>query len=419
MPISRNTYQGLLGVTTTSVSGVWNIDELEDAPLSYFAPNIVSTASTDNATTITLPSGITAGQTILIFAGSSVAITTTSLDPYTRLQGNDVDTGVNPCGSIFYKISDGTESGTSLRVTNDATAFGCAVLDRGTPDNFGTLDYFNGANAAPAPGSITPSRGSLIFLSSFVDTAASSDPTNSVGFTDVVIDGTNGTGGAAADFYVWSKVSDGTATGIATVNWSASRATANLFSFSKRSITNRSAATLISTSSGIGNTMTLGTVNSGNLIFLFLSGRTTPVAPSGFTSSIFGTDNPDLVIATKISNGTETTLTGTWDVAASVVVDGYVSGIGGPVEVSATTSITTKNTLPSASLCAYWTVIDNTSSSMTTPPSGWTERHNPTGSIEEGYLYTREYSSAQQTGNVTATWSSTSAKTAILVSFYK
>jgi hypothetical protein len=87
----------------------------------------------------------------------------------------------------------------------------------------------NNGGATTTVSSITPSYNSLVFLFSVCD-QSSPDPSNTGGFTNVVIDGANTGGGNAKELYVWSKISDGTATGNVNVTWSSIRTSSVLFS---------------------------------------------------------------------------------------------------------------------------------------------------------------------------------------------
>lgn len=217
MGLSKNLSRGYLGITTTA-GGVVGIAEAIPT-----TPTVISTSQADNANNITLPSNIIEEQTILILAASRLTIPT--LSGYNLISSH---TSSDPRTSIFYKIANGTEGGTSLTVLSDNGVIGCIVLDRGTPDVIGSLVRSDTSSVTAT--SILPTlNGSLIFLCSFCD-QTSNDPTNDGGFTNVVIDGANNAGGTAKELFVWSKISDGSATGDVTVNWGASRTTAGMFS---------------------------------------------------------------------------------------------------------------------------------------------------------------------------------------------
>ena len=220
MGLSKNTYRGYIGITTTS-GGVFGIDELDLPP-----PIVVSTSSADNAASITLPSNILAGQTILIFAGSRQDIATPS--GYTLINSYQRSVAGDPSLATFYKIANGTEGGTSLSVLADNSVIGCAVIGRSISINVpGTAENNSGDKMTLS--SITPWSNSLVFLFSVCD-QISNDPSNTGGFTNVVIDGANNAGSNAKEFYVWSKISDGTATGDVSVTWGNSRISSVLFS---------------------------------------------------------------------------------------------------------------------------------------------------------------------------------------------
>jgi hypothetical protein len=224
MSLSKNTYRGYIGITTTS-PGVFGIDELVFSP-----PTVVSTSSADAAASITLPSGILAGQTILIFAGSRQDIATPS--GYTLINSYQQSVGgTKPSLATFYKIANGTEGGTSLSVLADNSVIGCAVINKSISINVpGTA--VNANSNTTTVSSITPSSNSLVFLFSVCD-QNSNDPSNTGGFTNVVIDGANDGGGGAKELYVWSKISDGTATGNVSVTWGNTRTSSVLFSITK------------------------------------------------------------------------------------------------------------------------------------------------------------------------------------------
>jgi hypothetical protein len=113
-------------------------------------------------------------------------------------------------------------------VLADSSVIGCAVINRSISiDVPGTVVRDGGDTTTVS--SITPSYNSLVFLFSVCD-QTSNDPSNTGGFTNVVIDGANNAGGDAKEFYVWSKISDGTATGDVSVTWPNSRVSSVLFS---------------------------------------------------------------------------------------------------------------------------------------------------------------------------------------------
>lgn len=165
------------------------------------------------------------------------------------------------------------------------------------------------------------------------------------------------------------------------------------------------------------NTITLGTVQSGDTIVLFAQkggADISATAPSGFTQRARTVGNdPRIAVYTKVATGTETTITGDWSVAASMVVDGSYYGIGTNQSGSLATSTSTApgDNLTQRSLVAFWTVCTN-NETVITPPVDWTQREYVNGSSREGYLYTKEYLGTYQpatgnTGDVTAVWSGT------------
>jgi hypothetical protein len=179
---------------------------------------------------------------------------------------------------------------------------------------------------------------------------------------------------------------------------------------------------IISTStSTTANTITLGTVNSGNTIVIFTekSGNDIGSAPSGFTQRVLSNGgNPRIAVYTKIATGTETTITGDWTVAASMVIEKSFGIAGTPQgPTNSTTSTAPSITVSGSSFVAFLTVCDKSLETVTSPPSGWNEliKINPAGA-RSMYVYTRFFSTSQATGSVTAEWSGTPVNS-VLISF--
>ena len=105
MSLRRNYTRGYIGFSSTYYySGVYDLNEV-----SYLTPTVIATSQADGSTDLTLPTGISAGNTIIIVAGSRSAISTPS--GYTLLNSYS---GAQPQMSTFYKIADGSESGTTI-----------------------------------------------------------------------------------------------------------------------------------------------------------------------------------------------------------------------------------------------------------------------------------------------------------------
>ena len=178
---------------------------------------------------------------------------------------------------------------------------------------------------------------------------------------------------------------------------------------------------IISTSQSITtDTITLGTVSAGNTIVIFTEKGGSNIgasSPSGFTQRVLSNGgNPRIAVYTKVATGTETTITGDWDVAASWVINGFVSVVGTPQGPTGTTTSTAPSiNVLSDSLVAFLTVCNN-NATVTTPPVGWTEEVRADGPDREIYVYSKEYSSSQATGDVTAVWTTTPVNS-VLISF--
>lgn len=164
------------------------------------------------------------------------------------------------------------------------------------------------------------------------------------------------------------------------------------------------------------NTITLGTVNAGDLIVLFFENNAAITVPSGFTKIVSSeTANPYLVVATKTAIGSETTLTGTWLAAASMVIKGITDVIGTPQgPTSSTVSVAPSITTTRSSLVIFWTV-NNSIETVTANPLAWTLLQTVYGT-RSGVLYAKYYDTIAGTGDVSATWTNTPVN-AVLVSF--
>lgn len=422
--MNKNTdKKSILGtLTPDSFSGIWDsIAAIEN--LSFLPPSVLATGAVESVGSITLPSTIQAGSTILIFATHQEDLAITSPTDYTRLQATSQSSnnGVESA-AIFYKLANGTEGGSSVTLNKTTNLRICyVILDRGSPDAVGTnLSQTGVTNTLTT---ITPERGSLIFIHSGHSSNVSTDPTLSDGDFSTLIDGANNLLGE--ETYIWSKVSDGNATGNVTVTWpgSGGPTSSNIFSFERQRLEDRVLPTLISTSlSNTANTITLGQVNKGNTIALFLSeSGGTVVVPTGFTyQPIYTSNNPRFGLAYKIATGTETTLTGTWTNAVSIVVDGKISGISDVAFLGVGGALNTSAYLQTAGLVALYSAIDVSTTTITSAPAGWTqqqfENSNP---APASVLYTKEYTTAGSTGTASITWSSGNNKAAVMVSFYK
>lgn len=185
----------------------------------------------------------------------------------------------------------------------------------------------------------------------------------------------------------------------------------------------RSIPNIISTSnSTTSDTITLGTVNAGNKIIIFaekvsqMTSAPTGFNVEGFSNPIVG--SPRIAIFSKTATGSETTITGDWAAAVSMVIDGSVSVVGVPQGPTASgTSTAPSINVSYNSLVAFLTVNDG-ASTLNTPPSGWTELEKSEGPVNDVYVYTKSYLDDTSTGNVTAVWSGSSTNS-VLISFTK
>lgn len=420
--MNKNTdKKSILGtLTPDSFSGIWDsIAAIEN--LSFLPPSVLATGAVESVASITLPTSIKAGNTILIFAAHQEDLAITSPTDYTRLQATSQSSnnGVESA-AIFYKLANGTEGGTSVTLNKTTNLRICyVILDRGSPDNVGTNISQTGVNNTLT--TITPERGSLIFIHSGHSSNVSTDPTLSDGTFSTLIDAANNALGEES--YIWSKVSDGNATGNVTVTWpgSGGPTTSNIFSFERQRLGERILPTLVSTSlSNTANTITLGQVNKGNTIVLFITDGSA-VAPTGFTyQEIYTTNNPRFGLAYKTATGTETTLTGTWSSAISMVVDGKISGISDVVFLNVGGALVTSAYLQTPGLVALYSQIDTGSTTITSAPAGWTQQQlESTAPGPTSVLYTKEYTTAGSTGTASITWNGGNNKAAFMVSFYK
>lgn len=102
------------------------------APVPFDLTYVTETYSLSNATTLTLPSGIEAGDLIVVsnFDYSTTTVRATSISGYTRLLTYDYSTYQGLC--VFIKVADGTESGTTITVmSTTSSSYGgasCIVL---------------------------------------------------------------------------------------------------------------------------------------------------------------------------------------------------------------------------------------------------------------------------------------------------
>ena len=126
----------------------------------------VTTAQSNSTSSrnITLPSGIAAGDLLLLFlvVGTSSAVTFTPPSGFSAVAG--AGTSSTTCNAdAFYKIADGTESGTVISVLSAPTNISVASAYRVqgadpayAPEGVATT----GTGTAPNPPSLTPSWGS-------------------------------------------------------------------------------------------------------------------------------------------------------------------------------------------------------------------------------------------------------------------
>lgn len=422
--MNKNTdKQSILGqISSSAFSGIWDsIAAIEN--LTFVPPSVLYSGGTEETDTLTLPASIQSGNTIIIFVAHPEDLAINSPTDYTRLQATSKsDNNGLESSAIFYKLANGTEGGTNVVFNKNTNINICyVILDRGSPDSVGMNLSETGVNNVLT--TITPAQGALIFAHSYHNSNASTNPTlNDVEF-NILVDNSNNAQGQES--FIWSKTSDGTATGNITVTWpgSGGPTTSNICSFERQRLSERGLPTLISTSlSNTANTITLGQVNKGNTIALFLSeSGGTVVVPTGFTyQSIYTSNSPRFGLAYKIATGTETTLTGTWTNAVSIVVDGKICGISDVAFLGVGGTLNTSAYLQTAGLVALYSAVDVSTTTITSAPAGWTQQqYENTAPSPTSVLYTKEYTTAGSTGTASITWNGGNNKAAVMVSFYK
>lgn len=159
-------------------------------PPSIFGTPVVTTGTTSSTTkSVVLPASTPAGSTILfkIAVSSGSANTMTASGGFVAVSGAaQATTTMN--GSVFYKIADGSEGGTTITVTlssastsHVAEAYCVTGASTSTPPEAAST---TGSSTTPDPPSLSPSWGSANNLwfagygSRLNSTSVSAYPTN-------------------------------------------------------------------------------------------------------------------------------------------------------------------------------------------------------------------------------------------------
>lgn len=138
------------------------------------SPTVAGTPATTNdqtagtSTPITMPAGITAGETLVAWIAHKAPITEAAMSGWTRLIEADQPSGSNATLSVFYKKAAGGDTGTMTTTTSTRAA---AVVYRVSGATDPTVTAPEGAAAAgqansvnPDPPSLTPASGSKDYL---------------------------------------------------------------------------------------------------------------------------------------------------------------------------------------------------------------------------------------------------------------
>lgn len=170
------------------------------------AARATDTWNGESPVVINLPTGITAGDLLIVALRQTQAQTATTPAGWTTLLNNDATDATDDTQHVFYKVADGSE-GSTVSVAVSATGKGCSIAWRitGAADpvltqvpQIAVATFTTAANAANPP-SITPTGGSKDYLFLAVmgaggaSTVASAAPTNYSNLT-----GNNAPGGSAA-----------------------------------------------------------------------------------------------------------------------------------------------------------------------------------------------------------------------------
>jgi hypothetical protein len=169
--MNKNTdKQSILGAIPSN-SGIYYIENVPPP-----APTVLQTSIQTNGSTLTLPSGISAGQFIIIFVASFGTVAATP-SGYNRTIAT---TAGSPYLGVFTKTANGTEGGTTITVSGTSSPSVCAVLDRGNINVIGT-DLRVSSDSGVVPG-INPGNYSLNFLMTATDANIDSNPTINTDF---------------------------------------------------------------------------------------------------------------------------------------------------------------------------------------------------------------------------------------------
>jgi len=126
--------------------------------------NIVLGRETTNTTshTISMPSGLSAGDLLLVFIATDGDNTISNWDGLTELENASNGTAVSL--SVGYKIADGSEGSTLTFTTtsNEQSVYiACRITGYGTPQ----ISAVNsGTSINPVPNSLSPSGGALDYM---------------------------------------------------------------------------------------------------------------------------------------------------------------------------------------------------------------------------------------------------------------
>lgn len=383
-------------------------------------PYIVGTATSASgallsSVVVNTPANNT-GDLLLAFITSKVSGRTFSSSGWTVERQNSTNT---PSQAILSKISTGSENSTqTFTVTGGTSEVACALISVRSWNNLYVGEFGAQANPPTVPLAGVPSelyRNLMLFFIGNDGNGRSWDINNISEYTISLLNAQPPSLDLAA---IYNEPID-----VALDSYATSQSGAGANSYGINVIIDNYSKTsayhyIVSTSnSATANTITLGQVNAGDLIVLFFEDNSLITVPTGFTKIVSSeTSNPYLAVATKTAVGTETTLTGVWEAAASMVIRGATSVVGtaqGPT--SSTVSTAPSITLTQPSLVVFWTVNNNTSR-VVTPPTGWSQIQRANGNTREGYLYANNFLNAGPTGTVTATWDATPVNS-VLVAF--
>jgi hypothetical protein len=149
MTIIKSTKRGFIGDSSDG-KGIFD--------MSYLTPpEVLQTSIQLNGSTITLPSNISAGQSILLLVASSGNVANAPAGYSTR-----IETTQAPYLGVFYKVANGTEGGTTVTVSGTSSPSACVVLNKGVIRIVGT-PVTTATNSGTVSG-IRGEEGSLTIL---------------------------------------------------------------------------------------------------------------------------------------------------------------------------------------------------------------------------------------------------------------